>query len=149
MASNAATHDLSLTYRLKALTKIADRLSGEMSRERLGVPYPEASIIGAVGTFGPQTVIDISRRTNLDKSQTSRTIEALLSKGILSRTASDKDARSVIISLTPDGKKIFKKIAPTIERRDRELYHSLSDPEMDALRYLLDKLLTSHGWEAA
>jgi DNA-binding MarR family transcriptional regulator len=113
------------------------------------VPYPEASIIGVVGTFGPQTVMDISRRANLDKSQASRTMEALLSKGVLARTASDVDGRSVIISLTADGRKIFRKVGPTMERRDRELYNCLSEPEIEALRYLLDKILASHGWEAA
>jgi DNA-binding MarR family transcriptional regulator len=124
-------------------------MSSELSREKLGVPYPEASIIGVVGTFGPQTVMDISRRANLDKSQASRTMEALLSKGVLARTASDVDGRSVIISLTADGRKIFRKVGPTMERRDRELYNCLSEPEIEALRYLLDKILASHGWEAA
>ncbi|MGF6851756.1 MarR family winged helix-turn-helix transcriptional regulator [Paraburkholderia sp. CI3] len=138
----------SLTYRIKALNKIADRMSAELSREKLGVPYPEASIIGVLGTFGPQTIRDISRRANLDKSQASRTVDALLAKGFLGRTASDKDGRSVIISLTSDGRKIFKKVAPTIDRRDTELYQCLSEPESEALRYLLDKILAAHGWEA-
>jgi DNA-binding MarR family transcriptional regulator len=140
---------MSLTYRLKALTKIADRLSSELSRDKLGVPYPEASIIGVVGTFGAQTIMDISRRSNLDKSQTSRTVEALLAKSVLVRDQSPVDGRSVIISLTPEGKKIFKKVAPTMYRRDQDLYRALSEQEMEALRYLLDKLLASHGWNAA
>jgi DNA-binding MarR family transcriptional regulator len=138
----------SRTYRLKALSKIADRLSAELSREKLGVPYPEASIIGVIGTFGPQTIMDISRRANLDKSPASRTVDALLAKGVLGCTTNDQDARSVIISLTADGRRIFKKVGPTMDRRDKELYQCLSEPETEALRYLLDKILASHGWEA-
>lgn len=149
MASIQTQPGESLTYRLKALTKIADRMSSELSREKLGVPHPEAIVIGVIGAFGPQTVMDIARRANLDKSQTSRTVDALLAKGLLGRTASDVDGRSVIISLTADGRKIFKKVGPTMERRDTELYKCLSEPEAEALRYLLDKILSSHGWEAA
>ena len=137
----------SLTYRLKALHKIADRLSSEMSREKLGVAYPEASIIGVLGSFGPQTVMDISRRANLDKSQASRTVEAMLAKGVLSRSDNNEDGRSVIIALTTTGNKIYRKVGPTMQKRDKELYECLSEPEVEALRYLLDKLLASHGWQ--
>ena len=149
MSTIASAPGESLTYRLKALTKIADRMSGELSREKLGLPYPEASIIGVIGTFGPQTIMDISRRANLDKSQASRTVDAMLAKGVLARTTNDQDARSVIISLSADGRKIFKKVAPTMDRRDKQLYQCLSEPETEALRYLLDKILTAHGWEAS
>ncbi|MFL9933572.1 MarR family transcriptional regulator [Paraburkholderia sp. RL18-103-BIB-C] len=148
MSTIESRPDESLTYRLKALTKIADRMSAELSREKLGLPYPEASIIGVVGTFGPQTIMDISRRANLDKSQASRTVDALLAKGILGRTGNEQDGRSVIISLSAEGRKIFRKVGPTMDRRDRELYECLSEPESEALRYLLDKILASHGWEA-
>lgn len=140
---------LSLTYRLKALTKIADRMSSELSREKLGVPYPEASVIGVVGHFGPQTIMDISRRTNLDKSQASRTVEALIAKSILFRDKSAVDGRSVIITLTSEGKKIYKRIDPVMERRDKALFRGLSENETAALEFLLDKLLVSHGWETS
>jgi DNA-binding MarR family transcriptional regulator len=148
MASTNEGADASLTYRLKALTRIADRMSSELSREKLGVPFPEASIIAAVGTFGPQTVMDISRRANLDKSQASRAVEVMLGKEILARTGNDKDGRSVIISLTAEGRKIFKKIGPTLEKRDSDLYQGLNEAERVALRFLLDKILASHGWDA-
>ncbi len=137
----------SLTYRLKALSKIADKMSSDLSRDKLGLPYPEASVIGVAGTFGPQTIMDISRRANLDKSQASRTIEALLAKGMLTSGENDQDGRSVIISLTAAGKKIFKKVGPTMEKRDQELYGCLLEPELEALRYLLDKVLGAQGWE--
>jgi|SRR3954463_10958262 DNA-binding MarR family transcriptional regulator len=147
MSTIESRPDESLTYRLKALTKIADRMSAELSREKLGLPYPEATVIGVVGTFGPQTIMDISRRANLDKSQASRTVDALLAKGILGRTGNQQDGRSVIISLSAEGRRVFRKVGPTMDRRDKELYECLSEPESEALRYLLDKILTSHGWQ--
>jgi DNA-binding MarR family transcriptional regulator len=149
MASIETHPDESLTYRLKALSKIADRLSSELSREKLGMPYPEAIIIGVIGHFGPQTVRDISRRANLDKSQISRTVEAMLAKGVLDRIDNSEDGRSVIISLTAEGRKIFKKVGPTMEKRDKELFECLTEPEAEALRYLIDKLLAAHGWDSA
>jgi DNA-binding MarR family transcriptional regulator len=149
MSSIETQPDESVTYRLKALNKIADRLSSELSREKLGVPYPEASIIGVIGTFGPQTVKGISHRANLDKSQASRTVDAMLAKGVLERTDNDADGRSVIISLTAEGRKIFKKVGPTMQTRDHRLYNCLSEAESEALLYLLDKILAFHGWEAA
>jgi DNA-binding MarR family transcriptional regulator len=56
------------------------------------------------------------------------------------------DARSVIISLTVAGKEAFRKIGPTIERRDQELYRCLTEHEREMLRRILDKVLASRGW---
>lgn len=46
--------DASLTYRLKALNRVADHMNSELSRDKLGIPYPEAGIIAAIGTYGPR-----------------------------------------------------------------------------------------------
>ncbi|WP_185219119.1 MarR family winged helix-turn-helix transcriptional regulator [Paraburkholderia dinghuensis] len=138
----------SLTYRLKALNRIADRKSSELAREQLGLPYPEANVIAVIGTFGPQTLMDISRRANLDKGQASRTVEALLSREMVASGSNRQDGRSVIISLTASGKKVFRKVGPTMKIRDQDLYSCLDDSEVATLRYLLDKVLTASGWES-
>ncbi|MFX1766868.1 MarR family transcriptional regulator [Paraburkholderia sp. A1RI-2L] len=146
MAITAAP-DQSLTYRLKALSKIADKKSGEVARDRLGLSYPEAIVLSVVGTFGQQTIRDISRRGNLDKGQASRTVESLIAQEMLTKSSNDADGRSVVIGLSADGRKIFKKVGPAMERRDKELYKGMEEEELLALRYLLDKALSINGWD--
>lgn len=137
--------EASLTHQLKALNKMADHMSGALSRKQLGLRYPEVTIVGVVGTFGPQTVMDISRLAGFDKSQTSRAVAAMVARGILTRAGNDKDGRSMIISLTSEGGAIFRNIGPVLHKRDDVLYSSLSETERMALRHLLDKVLSSHG----
>jgi DNA-binding MarR family transcriptional regulator len=139
--------DQSLTYRLKALSKIADKKSSEFARDKLGLSYPEAIVVSVVGTFGRQTIGDISRRGNLDKSQTSRTVEGLLAQSMLTKTDNDADGRSVVIGLSAAGRKIFRKVGPAMEKRDKELYRGMEEEELQALRYLLDKALSINGWD--
>ncbi|CAB3802763.1 hypothetical protein LMG28688_05633 [Paraburkholderia caffeinitolerans] len=141
--------DQSLTYRLKALSKIADRKSSELARDKLGLSYPEATVLSVVGTFGPQTIRDISRRGNLDKGQASRTVESLIAQQILTKTSNDADGRSVLIGLSAGGRKIFRKVGPAMEKRDKELYKGMEEEELQALRYLLDKALSVNGWDAS
>ena len=73
--------DQFLTYRLHALTKRSDRGIGEVYRHKLDISLPEARVIAAVGAFGPFSIMDLARHTNLDKSQASRAAEALLRQG--------------------------------------------------------------------
>lgn len=139
--SNTTSIDMFLTSQVKALSRITDRISGEVSRNTLGLPFPEASAIGVVGTYGPQPLMDVARRCNLDKSQASRIAESLIARQLLTREANDSDGRSVIVSLTAEGRKIFKKIGPMMTTLDANIYGRLSEPEAQALGYLLDKLL--------
>lgn len=89
--------------------------------------------------------MDICRHAHLHKSQASRTVNAMLAKEILARAGNDRDGRSVIISLTDEGRRIFGEIGATLRSRDSALYHGLNEAERMALGNLLDKALASHG----
>ncbi|MFP3617322.1 helix-turn-helix domain-containing protein, partial [Paraburkholderia sp. SIMBA_050] len=78
-------------YRLHALTKRSDRGIADVYRHKLDISLPEARVIAAVGAFGPFSIMDLARHTNLDKSQASRAAEALLRQGLLERSASEDD----------------------------------------------------------
>jgi DNA-binding MarR family transcriptional regulator len=130
-----------LTYRLHMLTKRSDRGIGERYRLKLGISVPEARVIAAVGAFGPFSIMDLARRTHLDKSQASRAAEALLQQGLLARNASDEDGRIVLISLTADGRALYRKIMPVARKWNDELLACLSDTERDTFERLLDKVV--------
>src|ERR671916_780585 len=57
-------------------------------------------ILGEVYRSGPLTQADLGRRLALDKSWTSRAVEALVQDGLLVKESAPEDRRAVLISLS-------------------------------------------------
>ena len=142
-ASAKAGLEQFLTYRLHVLTKLAERGIGERYQERLGVTLPEARVIASVGSFGPFSIMDLARHANLDKSQASRAAEALIKQGLVQREASEADGRVVLISLTAEGRALYRKVMPIARKWNSELFDCLDENEKAALGAALDRIIDS------
>ncbi|KUN80983.1 MarR family transcriptional regulator [Streptomyces bungoensis] len=55
----------------------------------------------------------LGNSTMLSRSQVSRVVDALQARGLVTRTPSARDARSVEVSLTTDGRKVFEQADAT------------------------------------
>jgi DNA-binding MarR family transcriptional regulator len=132
-----------LTYRLHVLNKLAERGIGDRYQEKLGVTLPEARVIASVGSFGPFSIMDLARHANLDKSQASRAAEALIKQGLVQREASEEDGRVVLISLTADGRELYRKVMPIARKWNTDLFDCLDDAERAAFGAALDKIIES------
>ncbi|KAB1139965.1 MarR family transcriptional regulator [Streptomyces luteolifulvus] len=55
----------------------------------------------------------LGNSTMLSRSQVSRVVDALQSRGLVTRTPSPHDARSVEVSLTPEGHRLFEQADAT------------------------------------
>src|SRR5918998_2456641 len=62
-------------------------------------------VLGEVYRSGPIALTDLGRRLALDKSWTSRAVEALVQEGLLVKESAPEDRRAVVISLSKAGKK--------------------------------------------
>ncbi|WP_323118858.1 MarR family winged helix-turn-helix transcriptional regulator [Burkholderia alba] len=141
MKGSKAGLDQFLTYRMHVLNKLSDRGIGELYQAKLGISLPEARVIAAVGAFGPFSIMDLARRTNLDKSQASRAAEALIRQGLVERSASDADGRVVLVVLTADGVALNRKIMPLARKWNAELLGCLSEHEQAAFGRALDRII--------
>ncbi|QGZ61524.1 MarR family winged helix-turn-helix transcriptional regulator [Paraburkholderia acidisoli] len=130
-----------LTYRLHVLNKLSERGASERYQSKLGITLPEARLIAAVGAFGPFSVMELARHASLDKSQASRAAEALMRRGLLSRETSEQDGRLVLVSLTADGRELYRKVMPVARKWNVDLFASLDESERDALARALDKVI--------
>jgi len=130
-----------LTYRLHVLTKLAERGIGERYQAKLGVTLPEARVIASVGSFGPFSIMELARHANLDKSQASRAAEALIRQGLVQRQPSADDGRVVLVSLTPEGRTLYRKVMPIARRWNGDMFACLDDDEKAAFSAALDKVI--------
>jgi len=141
MKASKAGLEQFLTYRLHVLNKLSERGTSERYQAKLGITLPEARLIAAVGAFGPFSVMELARHANLDKSQASRAADALMRRGLMRRDASEEDGRVVLVSLTPDGRALYRKVMPVARKLNVEFFACLSDKERDSLSLILEKLI--------
>jgi len=132
-----------LTYRMHVLNKLSDRGISERYHAKLDITLPEARVIAAVGSFGPFSIMDLARRANLDKSQASRAAEALIQRGLVRREASSEDGRVVLVSLTSEGRALYRKVMPIARKWNAELFACLDDAEKASLGRVLDKVIAN------
>ncbi|MGG1943451.1 MarR family transcriptional regulator [Trinickia sp. NRRL B-1857] len=130
-----------LTYRMHVLNKLSDRGISERYQTKLGITLPEARVIASVGSFGPFSIMDLAKHANLDKSQASRAAEALIQRGLVARAPSPEDGRSVVISLTPEGRALFRKVMPIARKWNADLFACLDEAQAQALGQALDKVI--------
>src|SRR6516164_1983180 len=131
-ASDKAGLEQFLTYRLHVLNKLSERGISERYQAKLGVTLPEARVIASVGSFGPFSIMELARHANLDKSQASRAAEALIRQGLVQRQPSASDGRVVLVSLTAEGRALYRKVMPIARKWNGDMFDCLDEAEKAA-----------------
>lgn len=133
--------DRTLTYRLHLVNKLTDKTSADSYVHELRLPMGQARCLAAVGHFAPLSVVELAARANLDKAQASRAAQALVECGLVAKRASGTDGRSVLLSLTPRGKKRWAGVMDLIGRRNAQIFACLTAAERKELSRMLDRLI--------
>lgn len=131
----------SLTYRLHLLHKISDHDSHLAYLNALGLSLSEARCLATIGAFQPMSVMDLADKGNLNKGQASRAAQILVDKGWLEKKDNPADGRGVTLSLTAQGKKLWRQTMALIETRNQTIFGCLSQAERNTLSHLLDRLI--------
>jgi DNA-binding MarR family transcriptional regulator len=133
--------DRYFTYRLNTLSRINDIASQELYLSEGGLSLPESRCLAAVGSFPELTVNQLSFEANLDKGQASRAAQSLCDRGLLTKTHSTEDRRSVRLALTPEGRVLWKKVMALIDQRNRDLLDCLGAEQQRELLQMFDVML--------
>ncbi len=125
--------DMFLPFRLNVLAQeVSERLS-HIYAERFGLDIPQWRILANLASRGQTTAQDIARLTLSHKSTISRAVQQLEDRRLIARTVSDADKRSFALSLTPDGKRLFRQLLPQVLDFERNLMAELTEAEGRAL----------------
>ncbi|MDE2418612.1 MAG: winged helix-turn-helix transcriptional regulator [Burkholderiales bacterium] len=133
--------DQTTTHRLHTLTKITDRISQAAYLDDAGIPISEGRCLAAIGAFSPLSVNELACQSNLNKSQASRAVQALVDKGLVLKTTRASDARGVVLSLTPLGRSTWQRVMAVVERRNAEIESCFSAAESRQFHALLARLV--------
>ncbi|MCB5181563.1 MarR family winged helix-turn-helix transcriptional regulator [Streptomyces antimicrobicus] len=88
----------------------------------------------------------LGNSTMLSRSQVSRVVDALQGRGLVTRTPSPRDARSVEVSLTPEGHRLFAEADATRREVLGPVFTDLLEPQdIAALAAVWRKLKAAKG----
>lgn len=143
MAADTTTPALQdfLTWRLHRLAKLTDRQSIDAYASVFGLGVGEARCLAAIGQFAPLSVKHLAAQANLDKGQTSRAAQMLVDRNLVLKSASETDARGVVLTLTRTGRPLWKRVMRLIEQRNADIFGCLSKAEQRQLEAMFDRLI--------
>jgi len=122
------------------------KLLGIMNKKVLNTPlsWTEGRVLLEISFNNDKTPIEVATNLDLDKSYTSRILNRFEKKGLISKSPSATDSRSVELSLTTEGQKIVKELDDRSDQQIKDLLANLSSTEQQQFfqsMATLDKLL--------
>jgi DNA-binding MarR family transcriptional regulator len=142
VAERPADHEAELRLWLRLLT-CTTLIEGEVRRrlrEAYHVTLPRFDLMAQLDrTPNGMTLGELSQRMMVSNGNVTGLAERLVEQGLLDRRASPTDRRAQIVSLTTEGRRVFRAMARTHEDWIAEIFAGLAPDEVDALMQLLAK----------
>lgn len=126
-----------LSFRLHQLASLSSVMATMRYERKFKLTLLEWRAIAMLGGFQPMSLKDLARRAGLDKSYASRTLAALIERGLVTSAKSDSDGRGVMLNLSREGEALYRKVFPDAVSRNERLLQALSPAQREQLNELL------------
>jgi DNA-binding MarR family transcriptional regulator len=107
---------------------------------RFGLPYAELKCLMLFRGERYLTVKGIAQKLDVAKSRVTKLVEGLVQKGFLERISDPKDARIKLISVSPDGEQIARRIEAFHNDIHRQILGQMDDDERKRMLSYLETL---------
>jgi DNA-binding MarR family transcriptional regulator len=146
VAERPADHEAELRLWLRLLT-CTTLIEGEVRRrlrDEFDVTLPRFDLMAQLDKApNGMTLGELSQRMMVSNGNVTGLAERLVEQGLLDRRASPNDRRAQIVSLTAEGRRVFRTMARTHEDWIAEIFAGLDAAEIDTLMNLLAKAKAS------
>ncbi len=137
---------LKMWIRLLGVTRAAERSLRESLRVKHRTTLPRFDVMAALHRRGGVTMSELSRLLLVSNGNATAVVDRLEKDGLVARSASSSDRRSVFVTLTPQGLKQFEALATEHEQEVNTLFRGLTDTELDVMTGILKRM--SRGEQA-
>ena len=127
-----------------AFTVISNRVSQTlqtMYSEKFGLTVAGWRIMAILGTHSPLSAKALAEMTAMDQVSTSRALEQLSNKKLLSRRVDPSDRRRVVLRLNRKGQTVFRQIVPVLYAAERALIDGFTEEEVATIRRYMTQLM--------
>jgi DNA-binding MarR family transcriptional regulator len=120
---------------------IATRSMLEQALRGRGVTLTQYTVLSIVSDVDGMSSADMARRTNVSKQATNEIINALETKGLISRSADGGNRRILRIKLTRKGRTLLNACDRAVDRNERTFLAPISAARLTALRRTIEILI--------
>jgi DNA-binding MarR family transcriptional regulator len=98
--------------------------------------------LGALWRRGVCSMTELAQASAIERTSLTRTIDGLIARGCVSRSALPGDRRAVIVEVSPGGEALAGQVGAEVEAVERQLLSVLDEDRQAALAHDLAKLLS-------
>lgn len=125
---------------LRRVANLHDQLQRQGDSCCGGATMAQCTILTTLGRTGPVTLGELARGLALDKGWVSRSVEALTQEGLLAKTPSEADKRTVIIEMTDSGETLRQGVNAALDALSERVVKRIPPAELEGVQRAL-KLL--------
>ncbi|MFO1132962.1 MAG: MarR family transcriptional regulator [Hyphomicrobiales bacterium] len=132
---------LKMWIRLLGVARAAESQLREYLRVAHGTTLPRFDVMAALyRRRDGATMSELSRMLLVSNGNATAVVDRLEKDGLVRRTASETDRRTVYVALTPEGLRQFERLAADHEREVNTLFSDLSDADVEQVTALLKRM---------
>jgi len=132
---------LKMWIRLLGVARAAESQLREYLRVEHGTTLPRFDVMAALyRRRDGATMSELSRMLLVSNGNATTVVDRLEKDGLVRRTASETDRRTVFVALTPEGLRQFEGLAADHEREVNSMFADLSDSDVEQVTALLKRM---------
>lgn len=131
---------ISLGAKLQAVSRLArSNLAGGLLEH--GLYAGQEQVLFLLDEHGPLALTELAEKLDVRAPTITKTVTRMEAQGFLSRATSRDDARSIIIALTPEGRRVMKIGRQIVKETEAALFSGLNSETRQTLQNCLDTVL--------
>ena len=141
MSDPLSKRRLKMWIRLLGVTRTAEGSLREFLRVRHDTTLPRFDVLAALyRRRDGVTMSELSRMLLVSNGNATTVVDRLEADGLVRRTPSETDRRTVFVALTPEGLAQFEGLAAEHEAEVSRLFAGLSEADLDVLTDILKRM---------
>lgn len=132
---------LKMWIRLLGVTRVAESHLREFLRLGHATTLPRFDVMAALyRKQGGVTMSELSRMLLVSNGNATTVVDRLENDGLVRRTQSDTDRRTVFVALTQDGRVQFEILAANHEQELSRVFANVSEADLDTMTDILKRM---------
>lgn len=132
---------LKMWIRMLGVTRGSESHLREFLRVKHNTTLPRFDVMAALyRRRDGVTMSELSRMLLVSNGNATAVVDRLEKDGLVRRTQSDSDRRTVFVALTPEGLAQFEGLASDHEAEVNKLFNGLSDADLESLTEILKRM---------
>lgn len=139
--SDLSKRRLKMWIRLLGVTRMSESILREYLRVNHDTTLPRFDVMAALyRRRDGVTMSELSRMLLVSNGNATAVVDRLEADGMVRRTPSDTDRRTVFVALTPEGLAAFETMAQRHEAEVDKLFSNLSESDLETLTDILKRM---------